>query len=176
MTATLFSTTWQCPSDFVLSRTERDWLEDTSSLTAKLSRLGNLQVEVFCQKRQPLANDDAGFLGLALPADGLLREVILHVDSVPFVYARSLLPVASLVGDNASLAHLDDKPLGSELFKTPPAQRLRLEVCRLSSRQLPERLQHSPGPHLSRRSLLIKHQQPFMVAECFLPAFWQRVS
>lgn len=176
MTTRFFSTTWMCPSECSLSHLERTWLEDNHSLTSKLSQQGVLSVEVCLQTYVPASANEASFLGIEQATRCFYREVVLQVDKRPFVYAKSLLPQSSLIEKNISLTQMNDTPLGAELFKFPEAQRKQLQIGYLPDAQLPPMLQSKQATHLARRSLLIKRKHPLLVAECFLPAFWQAVS
>jgi chorismate--pyruvate lyase len=74
------------------------------------------------------------------------------------------------------LATLEERPLGSELFRFPEAQRQRMETCWLPATQVPLSLSNDTDELLARRSLFFKNGLPLMVAECFLPALWQRLE
>lgn len=173
-----FSDSWQSTATLDLCALERSWLDDAGSLTARLCTLGEFRVQLLDERQIALSDDDAGFLQLPPLNDCLLREVILRVDNTPMVFATSLLPLASLAGNNQVLGQMHERSLGSELFRAPCATRPQLEACFMPANQLPDACQlrgHSTKL-LARRSLFIKQQQPLMVGECFLPSLWQRLA
>ena len=147
----------------------RGLLTDTGSLTQKLVALsdGQFRVEVLQQRRARPSRDEARALGMCHRNTALIREVLLYGQDQPWVYARSVLPLASLQGRNRRLAHLGTKPLGAALFADPQLRR----------RPMQYRYGHIPalpgvpdGPVWGRRSLFILRGKPLLVAEYFLPA------
>lgn len=173
-----FSDSWQTTAALNLSALERSWLEDAGSLTARLCTLGEFRVELLHERQISLPDDDATFLQLPRLSACLLREVILRSDNIPVVFATSLLPLASLAGDNQVLGHMRERSLGSELFRNPCATRQQLQACCMPASQLPNacELDGSTPKLLARRSLFIKQRQPLMVGECFLPSLWRRLG
>lgn len=171
-----FSHDWQAPSALSLTDRQHDWLTHTGSLTVRLRQFGDFSVRPLAEQRDSVAADEADFLALPEREACLSREVVLCVDDRPCVYARSLLPLSSLEGDNRVLGRMEERSLGSELFRPPRAQRCHLDACWLPRQQLPGELACREPRLLARRSLLMKQGKPFLVAECFLPALWVLVS
>ena len=169
-----FSRHWQAPEQLTLTPLEQHWLQATDSMTARLQALGKLSVQSLNETSAQLADDEADFLCLPAGSDCLLREVLLCVDAAPCIFARSLLPLTSLSGANAVLASMAARPLGSELFRAPVAERRLMQACRLPAAQLPEAIAATDNL-LARRSLFFKNGLPLLVAECFLPALWSRL-
>tara|TARA_R110000744_G_scaffold207807_1_gene326495 strand:+ start:639 stop:1205 length:567 start_codon:yes stop_codon:yes gene_type:complete len=166
---------WQAPATFTLADNLRDWLLDPSSLTARLKcHCQHFRVQVLGQKIAACsaveANDD-----IITGEQVLVREVLLYCDEVPQVFARSLLPLHALTGDQQQLAHLGTQSLGQVLFNHPDLVRKKIEVAAFD--------QHSSvaalANHLSlktsqqalwgRRSVFVLNAKPLMVAEVFLP-------
>ncbi|RKZ99576.1 MAG: hypothetical protein DRQ47_10820, partial [Gammaproteobacteria bacterium] len=93
---------------------------------------------------------------------------------IPQVYARSLLPLSRLTGEEEELARLGNRPLGQMLFKNPNLQRKNLKIS--SFEQSPSlsgllnilKLDDS-GLLWGRRSLFYLNNKAFSVAEIFLP-------
>lgn len=144
----------------------RDWLADAGSLTRRLQRFGTFRV---VPQRQMIAvprAEEAALLGLPGRQQALIREVLLYVDDVPVVFARSVLPLASLKGANRVLGHMAKRSLGAELFRAPRAQRAQVWATQT---QLPDA---GLAACWGRQSLFIKRGQPLLVAEFFLPALW----
>ncbi len=171
-----YSPDWLTADRLDLPAQQSDWLLHLGSLTERLQLLGELRVVRLYEGDGQLAADEALFLGLPPHASCQIREVLLEVDQQPFVYARSVLPASSLEGANQELASMAERPLGSELFRDPVATRQQLDACFLPREQLPKTLDISDTTLLARRSRFCKNHQPLLVAECFLPALWRRLT
>ncbi|MDH5765453.1 MAG: chorismate lyase, partial [Gammaproteobacteria bacterium] len=96
----------------------KKWLFDDSSLTAKLTSKcnGKFRVEVLSEKRSTPTPDEIQVLGIRYRSQAIIRQVLLHCDDKPWVYARSVIPMTSLTGSLKRLSKLGNKPLGAVLF------------------------------------------------------------
>ncbi|PKI16384.1 chorismate--pyruvate lyase family protein [Colwellia sp. 12G3] len=181
---------WQpvsAESASLLSEPLKDWLLDEGSLTARLKSRGeNFEVKVIGEQQQLCSAEEACAL-IKVDEPILVREVILYCDNVPQVFARSLLPLASLTGKEKALAHLGEQPLGQVLFNNPSLQRMRLELSAFASDssvailaakleimhsidKLPVNAVITENKALwGRRSIFMVDNKPLMVAEVFLP-------
>ena len=168
---------WQSPSDERFSELPvplKDWLLDEGSLTARLkSRCDNFKVKVIGEQQQLCSAAEACNL-IKVGEPILVREVILYCDDVPQVFARSLLPLASLTGKEQVLGNLGEQPLGQVLFNNPSLQRLQLELSSFSADSsvaiLATKLTEIAKQELwGRRSIFMLDNKPLMVAEVFLP-------
>jgi len=177
---------WQSPSDAnltLLPLSLKGWLLDEGSLTARLkTHCEKFQVKVIGEKHQLCSAEEACDL-IKVGEPILVREVILFCDNVPQVFARSLLPLASLTGKEQALASLGDQPLGQVLFNNASLRRKRLEVssfnCDSSVATLAKNLFNDSHTQYStelfmeklwgRRSIFMLENKPLMVAEVFLP-------
>jgi len=177
---------WQSASDANLilpPQPLKGWLLDEGSLTARLkSRCEKFQVKVIGEQHQLCSAKEACNL-IKVGEPILVREVILYCDDVPRVFARSLLPLASLTGKEQALASLGEQPLGQVLFNNASLLRQRLEVssfnCDSSVAILAQNL--FSNTHIQdscklfreklwgRRSIFMLENKPLMVAEVFLP-------
>ena len=168
---------WRPPNQFAghrLGRDVRRWLLDTGSLTAHLRRLsdGHFHVQVLDQRWGLPSLSERQLLGMADRDWAVIRQVLLCCHGEPVVYARSLLPARSLVGNLRRLRHLDNRPLGHLLFTEPNMRRIPYQVCQLAAADLPlDGLEAEAGELWGRRSCFIFGQRPIMVSEIFLPAF-----
>ncbi|MDP2247858.1 MAG: chorismate lyase, partial [Nitrosomonadales bacterium] len=102
------------------------------------------------------------------------REVHLHCDDVPVVFAHSVLPQHSLRGEWLALGHLGNKPLGAALFMNPKVTRTQLEFKKLSNqnalyRRAVAHLTIKPQAVWARRSIFRLKRSAIMVTEVFLP-------
>jgi chorismate--pyruvate lyase len=172
------SAQWQNAGSYLLKQGLRDWLLDADSLTARLKRHCQVfHVEVLGQHTEPCHALEAN-ADIAANEAVLVREVLLYCDGIAQVFARSLLPLASLTGDQHQLAHIGNQPLGQVLFANKLLSRGNIEVACFDQQSSVAKLAKSlalPSPqkeneHLwGRRSLFQIQHKPIMVAEVFLP-------
>jgi chorismate lyase len=146
-----------------------DWLADSGSLTQRLQRLGRFHVIPQQQSITLPRAEEARLLGLAPRRAALIREVLLYLGDTPVVFARSVLPLASLHGRNRILGHMARRSLGAELFKTPRAQR---EQVWTAQADITTAAAVGPIKCFGRQSLFRKRGQPLLVAEFFLPTLF----
>lgn len=149
------------------------WLADPASLTRRLQARGRFAVVPLEQGIRAPRAEEARLLGLRFRQQALIREVLLHLDEVPVVYARSVLPLNSLKGKNRILGHMARRSLGAELFRPPRARRRAVWVAQVPATALPPAA-GTRAPAWGRQSLFLKRDQPLLVAEIFLPALWDR--
>lgn len=165
---------WLSPESANLSSNLASWLLDPNSLTARLkSHCQQFNLEVLGQNVEPCAAAEV-FDGVAVGDDVLVREVILYCDGKPHVFARSLLPLTSLTGDEAKLGNLGSQPLGHVIFNSPSLKRNYIEVSQFSQGSTVDSLCTQLGlplfqPLWGRRSLFSIEGKPLTVAEVFLP-------
>ena len=150
------------------------WLHDRSSLTRRLQALSNNQfsVTVLKQHWEKPRRAEAQLLNLPLHEVALIREVILHGNNTPWVYARSVLPLRTLNGSLRFLRHWDNRPLGALLFNNPRIQRERPIVQQISGAALPAaaHINHRSTTLWGRSSVFRCGQHGLLVSETFLPA------
>jgi chorismate--pyruvate lyase len=158
---------------------EKRWLGASGSLSARLAAAGQVfSVQVLKQGRQALGRDEARALGLPGRSAGYMREVVLSVDGVAVVFARSVTSHAHSLGAWRAIRGLGTRPLADVLFKRAgisrsplafarikPATRLRQQVARgwqlatdgpVAARALP-----------ARRSVFTRRSAPLLVMEVF---------
>lgn len=154
----------------------RDWLLDRSSLTLRLQHAcsGRFGVEVVSQKMEPPMLSEARALGRPPQELALVRQVRLLCGEEPWVFARTVIPLASLRRGLRPLALLGNRPLGAVLFADPTMRRSEVEVARIGKEK---RLFHKAMAHTApniteiwgRRSVFTLHGNPLLVSEFFLP-------
>jgi chorismate--pyruvate lyase len=155
----------------------RAWLLDPASLTRRIvcACRGAFRVNVLDQAwRRPLKSE-AQTLALHADRHALVRQVQLLCDGVPWVYARTIIPAATLSGPERRLARLRSRSLGAVLFSDPSMERGVTEIARLApgdplfalaTRELDVRLAEVWG----RRAVFRLSDKPLLVTEVFLPA------
>jgi len=149
------------------------WLHDNSSLTAKIIDAcnGKFRVEVLSEGRTTPTPDEIQALGLRFRSQAIIRQVLLLCDDEPWVYARSVIPMTTLIGPLRRLSKLGSKPLGAILFSNKRIVRSHMEVTRLS----PEHPCYNWTGHSGnevipgRRSIFRLYKKPVLVSEFFLP-------
>jgi chorismate--pyruvate lyase len=151
----------------------RVWLFDSSSLTARIIENcnGKFRVRVLSQQRTTPTPDEIRVLGLRYRSQAIIRQVILYCDETPWVYARSVIPITTLVGPLRRLASLGSRPLGAVLFADKSIVRGEVEVTELKSSHPSYLLSGSQTgkPIWGRRSVFYKYQKKLLVSEFFLP-------
>lgn len=161
----------------------QDWLTHSGSLTARLidASNGHFNVHIVRQIIGVPRLDERRALNMKRPALALIREVILCGQDEPWVFARSLLPLASLTGRLRHLRKQGNRPLGAFLFSQPQLLRSAIAVARISRDHayLPANLVGT-APLWGRRSIFrlqekSLQQKPLLVSEVFLPAFTARL-
>lgn len=152
----------------VVPRFWQDWVLDRGSLTKRLIQhsKGNFRVRIKQQQWARPSLSERRVLKLKDREFALIREVELLCNEEVTVRARSVIPLATLCGEERALAHLGTKPLGAFLFASRVMRRSPLE---LSKSLLPDGEQC-----FTRRSLFYLRSKPILVNETFLPVLLER--
>jgi chorismate--pyruvate lyase len=152
------------------------WLLDQASLTQRLicACPGQFRVEVLIQRRQRPHAHEARALGLRAGQYALVRQVYLYCDDMAWVYARTVIPLATLSGTQRRLAYRGNRSLGAMLFADPTMHRGEVEIARIPhADQLfalaTARLPRPPDEIWGRRSTFYLSGKPLLVSEFFLP-------
>lgn len=154
---------------------ERDWLFNEDSLTRRLTALSDEGFSVLPLNEgwQPLRSDECAALDVAQHSQGWVREVYLRGHAQPWVFARSVAARDALQDTGMDLQHLGSRSLGELLFSDQAFARSALQVCRYPAAWLPA---DSRNASLwARRSCFRRGALGVLVAEVFLPDFWQAV-
>ena len=152
------------------------WLFDPGSLTRRLRQCcpNQFRVRVLWQGWSRPSRDEARALRLRLDAWAWTREVHLLCGDQAWVFARTLIPTATLRGRGRRLTQLGGRPLGEVLFTDPGVRRGPVEIARIvAGQRLHQRafagFAESPEALWGRRSLFHRDDQPLLVCEIFLP-------
>ncbi len=153
---------WSPPQwESVKSTIEQDWLQDVSSMTKRLkTHCETFNVQLLAIEPVPaeaLSENEAILLG-----DGacLAREVVLLGNHIPWVCARTLIPMTTLTEQEKDLAELGKVPLGERLFADKSTYRDEIQLAHIDI---------EGKSLLARRSRLWINNKPMLVAELFLP-------
>lgn len=150
------------------------WLYDHNSLTKKLEA----QCERFhVQIKQQLTTPPNSKLSSHFKDEQniLVREVFLHCDEQPVVFAQTEIPSSTLCAQQSALGEIGEQALGKILFQDPTMLRGQIAVTEFKKgsilHQLAADIQQPTDKSLwARRSLFYVSNQPLLVTELFLPA------
>lgn len=150
-----------------------DWLFNEDSLTRRLTQLSfdHFSVAPLFEGWQSLRADECSALGVTLGSQGWVREVYLRGQQQPWVFARSVAARNALEGSGLDLAQLGSRSLGELLFSDRAFDRGELQVCPYPAQWLPAAAQRANL--WARRSCFRRGELGVLVAEVFLPDFWQ---
>lgn len=154
----------------------RHWLIEAGSLTSKLiAHSSTFRVQRIYQHTDACWADEYAALSLNKVGKVHTREVLLHCDDMPVVYAHTVLPLYSNARQWPRFKSLGEKSLGSTLFNDPKVERGPLQFARLplnhpAMRRVQCLTQHKfCQPLFARRSLFFRFGGVMLVTELFLP-------
>ena len=174
---------WLAQAPFTLTAAQRHWLFRPGALTAGLRQLGQVRLRVVAEYADGAPPDEAIAMHIAPGSPVWIREVLMSVDGVDSVPARSLTPLTASHGSWQGMRRLLTRPLADMLYHDRSVTRSPF-ACRRLALPLPffRMVVNLPGVSArdaawlwARRSVFWRHGQPLLVAECFLPDFWRRV-
>lgn len=144
-----------------------------------MERSTRFHIVLLRQARRVCLADEYAAVGLPRRRCVKEREVLLHCDGRPTVYAHSIVPLDATVSDWPFFATLGERALGSTLFGDPHVVRGSMEYARLHAlHPLARRARTAlggkdamDGPLLYARRCLYKRKNGvLLVTEVFLPA------
>jgi chorismate--pyruvate lyase len=143
-----------------------------------------MQLRVLAEYAEGARPDEARAMLLAPGKPVWVREILMSVDGIDSVVARSLTPLGASRGVWQGMRRLRTRPLADMLYHDRTVQRSRF-VCTPLARGIPfyltardaaaaaaDAAAAGAGTVLARRSVFWRYGQPLLVAEGFLPAFW----
>lgn len=172
---------WRRNAPATISFIQRHWLFRPGALTAGLRRLGNVRLQVVREYSWGATPEDAVLLHRPAGTPVWVREVAMDIDGVPAVVARSLVPLQASHSWWRGMRGLGSRPLADLLYHNPQISRSDFLVSLLQKHQnLHATVRYAAGPFpaagaqrlLARCSVFWRTGQPLVVAECFLPEFW----
>jgi chorismate--pyruvate lyase len=163
---------------------QKHWLFRPGALTAGLRGLGSVQLRVCAEHVDGLSQAEAWMLKLQPNSPIWLREIIMSIDGVDSVYARSFTPLTASHGLWQGMRRLRTRPLADMLYHNPEITRSPFLASRLAlhhpmyktGRRILGEACPEPQRLLARCSAFWRQGQPLLVAECFLPGFWSLAS
>ncbi|MGJ8515827.1 chorismate--pyruvate lyase family protein [Carnimonas bestiolae] len=148
---------------------QRQWLTLPGSLTQALRRCGTFALEVTQEGWCRLSHDETEVLKLPANSRGWVREIVMSIDGIPSVAARSVTTAAGLRGPWRGLRHQGQRPLGDILYHNGAIRRTPFSFSTRNTGHAAEQL---AGP--ARRSVFYRRHHPLLISERFLPAFLER--
>jgi len=180
------NTPWSATPCADFTPLQRRWLSRPGSLTETLRGEGHFTLRVLREGSDALSAEESGLLGEPAGAPIWLREVVMAVNGVDSVFARSFALLADTDAQGAweAVCALRANPLRDILYDDPAILRLPFRMARLVPQDPAYEslrralLESCPPAHdlLTRYSVFTRNTRPFLVMECFLPAFWETVS
>jgi chorismate--pyruvate lyase len=183
-----------------VSQLQRHWLTRPGALTRGLRSLGVLTLRVLSENVCRAGQDEAARLALPIGHALWQREVCMSILGVDCVVARSVTPLKASNGQWQAVRQLRNRPLADILYHDRAIARSEFEfttvrlgmpLYRLAplnfatplqpssprafgipSQPLTQAAPTSPARVFARRSVFVRAHQPLLVAEAFLPAFW----
>lgn len=171
---------WRSAPSPSFSPLQKYWLCRPGALTAGLGRLGRVHLRVAHEHAHGLRPEEAWMLNQTPRSAVWLREIIMSIDGIDSVFARSFTPLPASHGLWRGMRRLHTRPLADMLYHDSEVIRSCFFVCRLSDQHpLYRSARRMLGPQcpaarslLARCSVFWRRGQPLLVAECFLPQFW----
>ena len=158
----------------------RRWMVDRGSLTQRLIDhcQGKFAVRLRRQSLDIPLWSESRLLGLPENRLAIIREVDLLCRGIPVVFARTIIPFASLRGRSRSLTGLGSSPLGAMLFRDPTTRRETVEYARIRPGQglyasATQNLAQPAESLQARRTLFCFKGRSLLVNEIFLPALFE---
>ena len=173
---------WNSRPPPALSATQKRWLMRRGALTSALRQIGTLELRVLTEQVRSLSREDSHLLGLPSGKPVWVREIVMRIDGIECIVARSVTPLRASHGVWQGIRRLRTRPLADMLYHDASIRRSDFEVARLMRRSaLFQTVRRNLAnkatlPLLARRSVFWRSGQPLLVAECFLPAFWERIQ
>ncbi len=151
----------------------RPWLLHQGSLTERLRQHwpADFAVELLHQGWGRPCSSERSLLALPFRRWALIREVLLHGGGRPRVFARSIIPAATLKQADPRLGRLGSRALGELLFREAALKRSAFEFTTVPGQLFHTQLGDRYAETLlwGRRSCFYLGAHPLLVQEFFLP-------
>lgn len=154
----------------------RAWLEHAGSFMQRLEQyqVNDAHIQVLQQKWFTPSAEEKRLLGLKDSSEVLVREVLILSHDRQWMFARTVIPRDTLTGEEQKLAHLENRPLGSILFKDPTMKRSAFDFACIHPgekwhAQISSLVQSALPALWARRSIFSLHEKSLLLTEVFLP-------
>jgi len=115
-------------------------------------------------------------MSISNPRSALVRQVLLCCKKQPLVYARTVIPLATIQGAQRKYANMGNRPLGAMLFADRTMSREAVEVALLPAGHDAHQYTNIGEPIWGRRSVFRVSGKPLLVSEYFLPELLRKNS
>ncbi|VAW53325.1 Chorismate--pyruvate lyase [hydrothermal vent metagenome] len=99
----------------------------------------------------------------------LVRQVLLCCGDKPLIYAKTVIPVATVRGAQRRYANMGNRPLGEMLFADRTMRRETVHVAKLTKTHIANQYVNGDEDVWGRRSVFRVSGKPILVSEYFLP-------
>lgn len=157
------------------------WLTDRDSLTRHLictcqQAQSKFHVVVLDQAWGKPQASEAKLLGMKQNKLGFIRQVYLYCGDTPWVYAKTVIPRATLHGELQKLTKLGTQPLGEVLFTDQHITREAIQIAKITKdhalfNTATEQSLSIASTIWGRRSVFRVAEKLLLVSEIFLPDF-----
>jgi len=168
---------WQALESRLSGNDLKEWLLCTGSFMNRLETFGvqDAEVNVIQQAWLKPNDEEADQLGLNPEESAFVREVLIQSPSNAWMYARSVIPRATLTDKEIELTQLENRALGTVLFQEKAWQRQSFEFSFLSKNSdwFTKILTHVKLPTAglwARRSQFHLQEKKLLLTEIFLPS------
>lgn len=148
-------------------------LTEKGSLTQHIKRLMGCEPKLTCLMQKKAFADDLEKQELLIKSREYthVREILMGDGHVNWMFARSVIPVATLRKSSKRLAHLNNTPLGTLLFHGNFAKRQSMQVNLIDAKShILRKFKISDNfPLWQRVSIFQIATGPLLVREIFLP-------
>ena len=160
-----------------IDETIQSYLFQDGSLTRYLQQQckGIFQIELKSEAWHTPMPDEATILGLNNNEDAFIRESWLKSDNIKLVYARTIIPRKTLIGETEVLANLGTKPLGEILFADESTYRAKTHYAKIPTEcdlytLITDNISNNNDEGIwGRQSLFYIQDKPLLISEIFLP-------
>lgn len=180
MVPLLHTCSWRTEPPPFCSPTQKSWLGRSGALTTGLRTLGTFSLSVVSEGLEVALPEENDLMG---HAPLWRREVLMSIDKIPCVLARSVTPLRASHGCWQGIRKLGRRPLADLLYHDPGITRSVFEVSRIGRGHglygslVRTSLERAIDSSLfARRSIFWRQAQPLLVSECFLPEFWRLIE
>lgn len=154
----------------------QEWVLYSGSFMQRLNQQGivDAKIQVLQQRWLRPEAEERNLLSMGLNTQALVREVLIFSEKKQWMFARTVIPRNTLTGEERQLAHLEDRPLGSVLFKDPTMKRGEFEFACFH----PGEKWHNKVTQIvkqifpdlwARRSIFFLRDKSLLLTEIFLP-------
>jgi chorismate--pyruvate lyase len=136
----------------------KSWLLEQGPITKKISKEKSFSLELLKDDIGEVEIQDQQFIGSSAK-EFKVREVVLHGDQIPLVFARTIIPLLTIEKGLAELGNLGKRPLGDILFEKKIFNKERSAYALFKLQQ---------DTFWGRKIRYSVNEQPFSVMEVFL--------